>query len=233
MKRMNLNSEKRFDNTDAIKHMDKFKDGVFRYIFSEPEKFSELYKALTGIYIDPNEIIEMNLDSLVISDWHNDVSFVTKDKQVIILLEQQSTLCKNMSIRCLIYYANLIRKMYEENNNKFKEKIYSSASITLPKPEFYVLYIGSSPLHECEELLSSHFVNSDNNDIEVHVHNIDIHYNIIIDDKLGTSKTLLGYSYLVNQYNNHKNELSYLEEGVLEKQALHMALEDCRKWDFY
>ena len=115
---------KTFDNADAIKPNRTFKDATFRYIFKEKDKFVELYKSLSGIELDSNDVESFDLDSLVISDWHNDVSFVTKNRHIIILLEQQSSYCANMSIRCLVYYSNLVRKLYEDNMDKFKNKIY-------------------------------------------------------------------------------------------------------------
>ena len=100
-------------------------------LFKEKDKFVELYKSLSGIELDSNDVESFDLDSLVISDWHNDVSFVTKDKHIIILLEQQSSYCANMSIRCLVYYSNLVRKLYEDNMDKFKNKIYSKNKLFL------------------------------------------------------------------------------------------------------
>ena len=183
LKKLQVNSNKKteeikaFDNTDAIKLNRTFKDATFRYIFKEKDKFVELYKSLSGIELNPNEVESFDLDSLVISDWHNDVSFVTKDRHIIILLEQQSSYCANMSVRCLVYYSNLIRKLYEDNMDKFKNRIYSKNKLFLPRPEFFVLYMGKEELSEECEMLSSHFIDSRNASIDLRVLNIDIKYN--------------------------------------------------------
>lgn len=100
---------------EKAKHNTKYKDALFRYLCNNELEASKLYKAITGKYISPDEIELENLDSLVITDWYNDVSFKTKDNSVIILCEQQSSKCNNMTLRCLVYYTNLIRKLYEEN----------------------------------------------------------------------------------------------------------------------
>ena len=221
--------EKKFDTTDIIKLKKQFKDTVFSYIFSNPEKFSELYEAISGRYINANELEETRVDSLVISDWYNDVSFMTKDRQIVIFFEEQSSLCKNMSIRCLVYYANLIRKFYDENKDGFKKKLYGSTELKIPKPEFYILYIGTNKLTKEIEYLSDHFIEKDNSGIELKVRSIDIHYSELLKENMQKSSTLLGYSYLIQQYHIHMKELKSLQKQEKEKRALQMAINDCRE----
>ena len=221
LKKLQLNANKKteeikaFDNTDAIKPNRTFKDATFRYIFKEKDKFVELYKSLSGIELNPNEIESFDLDSLVISDWHNDVSFVTKDRHIIILLEQQSSYCANMSIRCLVYYSNLIRKLYEDDMDKFKNKIYSKNKLFLPRPEFFVLYMGKEALSEDCEMLSSHFIDSQNTSIDLRVLNVDIKYNNDFMQNTNTSDTLHDYSFFVYKYQYHYDsaKLSHLSKN--------------------
>lgn len=227
----NRNTEeiKTFDNADAIKPNRTFKDATFRYIFKEKDKFVELYKSLSGIELDSNDVESFNLDSLVISDWHNDVSFVTKDKHIIILLEQQSSYCANMSIRCLVYYSNLIRKLYEDDMDKFKNKIYSKNKLFLPRPEFFVLYMGKEELSEEYEMLSSHFRDSQNASIDLRVLNIDIKYNNAFMQNTNTSDTLHDYSFFVHRYQHHydSTKLSHLFKIDRSLEALNLARQDC------
>ena len=235
LKKLQLNANKKteeikaFDNTDAIKPNRTFKDATFRYIFKEKDKFVELYKSLSGIELNPNEIESFDLDSLVISDWHNDVSFVTKDRHIIILLEQQSSYCANMSIRCLVYYSNLIRKLYEDDMDKFKNKIYSKNKLFLPRPEFFVLYMGKEELSEECEMLSSHFIDSRNASIDLRVLNIDIKYNNDFMQNTNTSDTLHGYSFFVYRYQYHydSEKLSHLSKIDRSREALNLAKHDC------
>lgn len=227
----NRNTEeiKTFDNADAIKPNRTFKDATFRYIFKEKDKFVELYKSLSGIELDSNDVESFKLDSLVISDWHNDVSFVTKDKHIIILLEQQSFYCANMSIRCLVYYSNLIRKLYEDDMDKFKNKIYSKNKLFLPRPEFFVLYMGKEELSEEYEMLSSHFRDSQNASIDLRVLNIDIKYNNAFMQNTNTSDTLHDYSFFVHRYQHHydSTKLSHLFKIDRSLEALNLARQDC------
>ncbi len=119
-----------FNQNNEMKYNKKYKDTSFKYLFNNEQEISNLYKAITEKYINPNDIQLENLDSLVIADWCNDVSFRTKDNSVVILFEQQSSKCSNMTIRCLVYYTNLIQRFYnenygadDENKNGFKDKI--------------------------------------------------------------------------------------------------------------
>ena len=241
LKKLQVNSNKKteeikaFDNTDAIKPNRTFKDATFRYIFKEKDKFVELYKSLSGIELNPNEVESFDLDSLVISDWHNDVSFVTKDKHIIILLEQQSSYCANMSVRCLVYYSNLIRKLYEDNMDKFKNRIYSKNKLFLPRPEFFVLYMGKEELQEDCEMLSSHFVNSVNPCIDLRVLNINIKYDGDFIRNNNTSDTLRGYSFFVHRYQYHydSKELSNLPINEKSHIAIDLARKDCISRDIF
>lgn len=241
LKKLQVNSNKKteeikaFDNTDAIKPNRTFKDATFRYIFKEKDKFVELYKSLSGIELNPNEVESFDLDSLVISDWHNDVSFVTKDRHIIILLEQQSSYCANMSVRCLVYYSNLIRKLYEDNMDKFKNRIYSKNKLFLPRPEFFVLYMGKEELSEECEMLSSHFIDSRNASIDLRVLNIDIKYNNDFMQNTNTSDTLHGYSFFVYRYQYHydSEKLSHLSKIDRSREALNLAKQNCISQGFF
>ena len=229
-------NNKHFNQSEEIKHNEKYKDALFRYLCNEEQEASKLYQAITGKYIPPENIELENLDSLVISDWYNDVSFKTKDNHVIILCEQQSTKCSNMTLRCLVYYTNLIRKLYEENRDGFKDKLYRSTILKIPKPEFYILYIGKEKI-KCEELFTEHNAGYENingftNDIflQIRVKNIDIHYNKLTETQKRASHTLAGYSYIIQQYDIHEKELknSISDDNVRKNKAMLMAIEDCR-----
>lgn len=197
-----------FDSTEIIKVNRKFKDSIFKYIFTDPNEFVELYYSLSGTKLDVSEVETANLDSFVIFDWQNDVSFITKDRHIIILLEQQSTICANMSIRCLVYYSNLIRKLYEEKGSVFKKEIYTNVPIMIPKPEFYILYNGKDVLKYQNENLVSHFYDYQSDSINLNVKYIDIHYNSIKDKK---SETLKGYSFFIEEYLRFEKEAKLIE----------------------
>ena len=210
------NSDQRFDLSYYEKTNMKMKDEVFRYIFGEPEKFSDLYHSLSGIKIPAESFTRYDLDSKLLFGLENDISFLTKDKSIIVLVEQQSTLSPNMPVRCLVYYSNLIRRLCEEDKTT-KENMFSKF-LNIPEPEFYILYNGKGKVEESTSKLSSHFKipfgrteSKKRHMIEVEVKNIDIHYK-----NLNTQKKkklpdypmdLYGYSFLIDTYDYYRTEL--------------------------
>ncbi|AEF83243.1 Rpn family recombination-promoting nuclease/putative transposase [Leadbettera azotonutricia] len=112
------------------------KDSVFTWFFSEPDALRELYSALEGVYLDPSVPITINtLESVIFEGRVNDISFVIADK-VVVLIEHQSTINKNMPLRLLMYIADVYKKITGE------EDIYHSKLVPIPCPEFIVLYNG-------------------------------------------------------------------------------------------
>ena len=57
----------------------------------------------------------------------------------MILLEHQSTINPNMALRLLMYIARIYEKLIDNR------KVYSVKKITIPRPEFIVLYNGVDP----------------------------------------------------------------------------------------
>ncbi len=128
-----------------------------------------------------------------------------------------------------MYYSNLVRKLYEDNMDKFKNKIYSKKKLFLPRPEFYVLYMGKQELPEDCEMLSSHFVNPQNPCIDLRVLNINIKYDGDFIRNNNTSDTLRGYSFFVHRYQYHydSKELSNLSLNERSHIAIDLARKDC------
>ena len=58
------------------------------------------------------------------------------------LLGLQASINPNMALRLLMYVAKIYEKIVSRGG---KEKIYSTKLITLPRPEFFVLYNGTTP----------------------------------------------------------------------------------------
>lgn len=209
------NSDERFDLSYYEKPNVKMKDGIFKYIFKEPEKFSELYYSFSGIKIPTDNLIRYDLDSELMFGLENDISFLTNDKSIIVLVEQQSTPSPNMPIRCMVYYSNLIRKLCEENK-QIKDDMFSKF-IHVPEPEFYILYNGTGEVEEVTSKLSDHFKvpfgrteNKKRHMIEIEIKNMDIHYNSLKSKKkkiVDYPFDLYGYSFLMDTYDYYKTEL--------------------------
>jgi predicted transposase/invertase (TIGR01784 family) len=117
----------------------KYKDSVFSFLFSDPNLLRELYCALEGVTLPADVQVTINtLQDVLFLDRINDISFEIGGK-LVILIEHQSTINPNMTLRLLMYIARIYEKIIGDKN------IYSSRLIPVPRPEFFVLYNGLAP----------------------------------------------------------------------------------------
>ena len=117
----------------------KFKNSVFSFLFSNPDTLRELYCALKGVTLpDDIPVVINTLDDVLFMDKINDVSFEI-DGKLVVLVEHQSTVNPNMTLRLLMYIARIYEKIIGDKN------IYSTKKIFIPRPEFFVLYNGADP----------------------------------------------------------------------------------------
>ncbi|GHU88042.1 hypothetical protein AGMMS49941_11980 [Deferribacterales bacterium] len=118
----------------------EYKDSVFTKLFSEKEKLVELYNAIAGASYEVSDGIVINtLENVLFKGRRNDISFTMGDK-LVILLEHQSTINNNMPLRFLGYIVRMYEGMIDSKS------IYKSKRLTLPRPEFIVLYNGVESL---------------------------------------------------------------------------------------
>jgi len=123
-----------------------FKDSVFTMLFSDPDDLRELYCALGGVTLSTDIPVSINtLENVLYMDFNNDISFEIGGK-LVVLIEHQSTINPNMALRLLFYITRVLEKRIES------EKIYSSKRLSVPWPEFFVLYNGTDPFPD-EEIM--------------------------------------------------------------------------------
>lgn len=118
-----------------------YRDSLFRNIFKDKRRLKSLYESLSGKDIPVSEIRLNTLKGVFFNDIKNDISFEAAGR-LIVLIEHQSTWNPNMPLRMFWYLAKLYGRKFD------KDMPYKSTLITLPAPEFYVLYNGSK--HEPE-----------------------------------------------------------------------------------
>jgi len=122
----------------------KFKNSVFTMLFSDPDLLRELYCALEGVSLPPDVPVTINtLENALFMGQINDVSFEIGGK-LVVLVEHQSTINVNMALRLLMYAGRVYEKIIEGRN------IYSSKRLSIPRPEFFVLYNGTDPFPDNE-----------------------------------------------------------------------------------
>ena len=83
----------------------KYKDTIFRWIFSQIENLLSLYNAVTGKhYQNPEELEIVTLENAIYMGMKNDLAFVLE--MGLYLYEHQSTYNPNIPLRDLFYIAS-------------------------------------------------------------------------------------------------------------------------------
>jgi len=195
---------------------EKFKNSVFNALFSDPDLLRELYGALGGKTLPPDVPVLINtLENVLFMGKYNDISFEIGGKMVV-LVEHQSSINPNMALRCLLYYSRIIEKKISGQN------LYSTKKLSIPWPEFYVLYNGTDEFpDEATVKLSDLFISPNELglpddlkpllDLDVKVFNINEGRNTEV---LSRCRKLSEYSVLMGKVRDYKNELGNLEEAI-------------------
>ena len=159
-------------------------------------------------------------------DFNNDISFEI-DGKLIILLEHQSSLNPNMALRLLIYITRVLEKKVEGGT------LYSKKRLSIPWPEFFVLYNGADPFPDNAVLKLSDLFEKPESlglsgktrpllELEVKVININEGKN---KDIANRCKRLFEYSLFMGKIREFNNKLGNLET------AIRKAVKYCQKHD--
>ena len=160
-------------------------DSAFTMLFNIEEHVVDLYEVLTGERLDPHTIKSFRLeDGLIRSRLYNDISFLTHDNQLLVLIEHQSTLNPNMAFRILEYYV----KLAGEHLKRKKANLFGSKEIEIPKAKFFVVYNGKGRMPELPML--------DLGDVQVRAKVKNIHFDELADKS--TSNTVAGYARFID-----------------------------------
>jgi len=195
------------------------KDSLFQFLFGIKDLILELYNAVrdTNYGLD-SEVSLITLKNPLYATRLNDLSFIL-DNKLVVMIEHQSTINKNMPLRMLLYIA----RAYEQWTKDFD--IYRKNMLTIPRPEFIVLYNGTDELPDDTVLnLSDMFARHDmkhplNLELTVRVYNINKGHNPAMAER---SITLNGYEIFIAKCREYANI-----EGVTPEQAIDRATEDC------
>ena len=159
-------------------------NSAFTMLFDIEEHVIDLYEVLTGIRLEPHTIKSVRLkDGMVRSRLYNDVSFITHDNQLFVLIEHQSTLNPNMSFRILEYYVKLV----SEDLKARKVNLFGTNKIQIPKAKFYVVYNGKGKMSDLPIL--------DLGDVQVKTRVKNIHFEELEDKS--TANSVAGYARFI------------------------------------
>ena len=147
----------------------EYKNDVFCMLMERQEYALQVYNALNkSDYTDPSIVKITTIDNGVSLTVNNDASFVVNSD--LNFYEHQSSVCPNLPLRFLQYYATEMRS-YVKNKD-----LNGNTLVKIHVPHFVVFYNGTKKQPERYDLrLSSAFeVTTDTPDIELvcHVYNI-------------------------------------------------------------
>jgi predicted transposase/invertase (TIGR01784 family) len=203
----------------------EFKNSVFTLLFNEEEAIRDIsgaVGAMLGEEISPNTSIKKTtLQNVLSSGKLNDLSFMLDDK-LIVLIEHQSTINKNMPLRMLHYISEIYNRLYD------KKDLYKKEKIVIPKPVFIVLYNGEEDVKDFEEyLLSDLFKEFDRFKDPLFLELRVLVYNI----NKGHSVDIVDQSPLLREYVIFVEEVREVgkEDGMTPELAMERAIENCIK----
>ena len=126
-------------HTQEDLHADrKYKDRLFRLVFSDKKDLLDLYNAVNGTDYDNPEELEVNtLENVLYLSMKNDLSFLIDTE--LNLYEHQSTCNPNMPMRGFLYFGDL----YSAYIALREINLYSSTAKRFPLPQHIVFYNGT------------------------------------------------------------------------------------------
>ena len=120
----------------------KYKDTVFRRLFSDRKNLLSLYNAINGTaYENPDDLEIVTLENAIYMGMKNDLAFIIDTN--LFLYEHQSTYNPNMPLRDLFYISSEYQKLVEHKS------LYSSTQQKVPAPNFIVFYNGTVKKEDC------------------------------------------------------------------------------------
>ena len=120
----------------------KYKDTVFRRLFSDRKNLLSLYNAINGTaYENPDDLEIVTLENAIYMGMKNDLAFIIDTN--LFLYEHQSTYNPNMPLRDLFYISSEYQKLVDHKS------LYSSTQQKVPAPNFIVFYNGTVKKEDC------------------------------------------------------------------------------------
>ena len=194
----------------------KYKDTIFRMLFSDKKNLLSLYNALNGKdYRDCDKLEIVTLENAIYMSMKNDLAFILD--LALFLWEHQSTYNPNIPLRDLMYIA----KEYEKYIKEKGISLYSNRQQKIPAPQFIVFYNGNRKIGErMEHCLSDAYETSSGEpalELKVLVININEGYN---QKLMESCQILKEYAQYVSKVRTYKKTLSLNE-------AVEKAVEEC------
>ena len=194
----------------------KYKDTIFRMLFSDKKNLLSLYNALNGKnYSDCAQLEIVTLENAIYMSMKNDLAFILD--LALFLWEHQSTYNPNIPLRDLMYIA----KEYEKYIKEKGISLYSNRQQKIPAPQFIVFYNGNRKIGERMEHRLSDAYETSNGEPALELKVLVININEGYHQKLMESCQILKeYAQYVSKVRTYKKTLSLNE-------AVEKAVEEC------
>ena len=203
-----------------------YKDSVFVDLFYTDETAGEnllsLYNALyDDTLTDIHALKGVRLENVLYMPFANDIAFTVESKKII-LGEHQSTLNRNMPLRCLLYVAREYEQLVPVR------KRFRTKAAQIPTPSFIIFYNGKAE-QEKETLLRLSDAYQEKSDtgtyaleLEVRMININRKAGHPILEKCPILKEYSTFVEHVRAYGNNEQKLTeavkeYIRKGILSE----------------
>ena len=217
------------DRSFLHKERRNYKDSVFVDLFYTDEKAGEnllsLYNALYDDSLtDIHALKGVRLENVLYMPFANDIAFTVESKKII-LGEHQSTLNRNMPLRCLLYVAREYEQLVPVR------KRFRTKAAQIPTPSFIIFYNGKSE-QEKETLLRLSDAYQEKSDtgtyaleLEVRMININRKAGHPILEKCPILKEYSTFVEHVRAYGNNEQKLTEAVKECIRKGILSEYLE--------
>ena len=213
-KRMQYKLKTKRVKVNRVRADRKYKDTVFRMLFSDKKNLLSLYNAINRTsYTDLEQLEIVTLENAVYMGMKNDLAFIIDTN--LFLYEHQSTYNPNMPLRDLFYISSEYQKLID------KKSLYSSKLQKIPAPKFLVFYNGTEAMEDSRtEYLSESFENlTGEPDLELKVLTLNINK--------GHNLKLMEQCRVLKEYAQYVERVrSYVGKMGLDA-AVHRAVDEC------
>ena len=194
----------------------KYKDTIFRMLFSDKKNLLSLYNALNGKnYSDCDQLEIVTLENAIYMSMKNDLAFILD--LALFLWEHQSTYNPNIPLRDLMYIA----KEYEKYIKEKGISLYSNRQQKIPAPEFIVFYNGNRKIGErMEHRLSDAYETSNGEPaLELKV--------LVININEGYNQKLMESCQILKEYAQYVSKVRTYKKTLKLNEAVEKAVEEC------
>ena len=198
------------------------KDSLFVDLFYQDETAKKnllsLYNALHDTnYEDETIIRKVKIDDVLYKNFKNDISCEVNGL-VLVFGEHQSTINRNMPLRCLMYVGRAYEQLVDSKAR------YRTTLVKIPTPEFYVFYNGEKeqPLEQVLTLSDAFMNPAGENSVELKVKVININSDKAhgILDKCGILKEYSQFISTVRKYSDEEGAIKKAIKECIEKGIL-------------